>query len=256
MLSSTNVATDGTASAAIRQGDLVLAGTNFNMIVWCPTARALQTAGQVNTIADIADRTATTCYMRGLSEHIRFQTNTSVPWIWRRICFTTKDDIFTASVPGDQNPTQTYRPYFDSGTNNVGMTRNWFNLGQNNMSNTIDVFSGIIFKGTQGRDWLDSLTAPVDNSRVTVKSDVTKTIQSNNDRGIIREIKRWYPMNSNLVYNDDENGAGETTSYTSTLAKPGMGDYYIVDLFVSGAGALSSDRLTVSSTSTLYWHEK
>lgn len=256
MLSSTNVSTDGIGANSIRLGDLVMQGGSFNMIMWCPTARSLVTGGTTNNVTDVSDRTSTTCYMRGLSEHIRIQTNSSIPWLWRRICFTTKDDIFITNVNGDQTPFQTYRPWFDSGTANIGMTRNWFNLVQNVMPNTIDVFNGIIFKGTQGKDWSDSITAPLDTTRINVKSDTTKTIQSPNERGVIREIKRWYPMNSNLVYDDDENGAGETTQYITTKAKPGMGDYYVVDFFVSGTGGTTSDRLTVNSTSSLYWHEK
>lgn len=256
MLSSTNVAPDGTGANTIRLGDLVLQGSTFNMVIWSPTARSLVTGGITNTVSDISDRTATTCYMRGLSEKIRIQTNSSAPWLWRRVCFTTKDDIFTTKVNGDQTPLTSYSPWFDSGTSNIGLTRHWFNLAQNNTPNTIDVFTGIIFKGTQGKDWADSITAPLDTSRITVKSDTTKTIQSGNERGVIREMKRWYPMNSNMVYDDDENGAAETTKYTSTQAKPGMGDYYIIDFFVSGGQSTTNDRLNINATSSLYWHEK
>lgn len=256
MLSSTNVSTTGVGANAIRLGNLVLQGATFNYVVWSPTARSLVTGGVNNTVTDVADRTATTAYMRGLSEKIRIQTNTSVPWLWRRICFTTKDRLFTATVAGDQAPLTAYSPYFDTNSSNIGMTRNWFNLAQNNTPNTIDVFNGSIFKGQQGKDWSDSITAPLDPTRITVKYDKTMTIQSNNERGVIREIKRWYPMNSNLVFDDDENGAAEAPSYLSTEAKPGMGDYYIVDIIVSGQNGATSDRLEIGSTSTLYWHEK
>lgn len=257
MLSVTNTDGAGAPLNALSLGDLVIRGdTGYAMVPYCPTARNLTTAGVTNLTVDTSDRTSSTCYMRGLSETIRVSTNSSLPWLWRRICFITKDDLFTVKVGGDAAPTITYSPWFDTTSNNIGMTRLWFNINVNNMPNTVDVFNGVIFKGQIGKDWNDIMTAAVDTSRVTLKSDTVCQIKSNNERGIIKDMKRWYPMNSNLVYDDDENGAAESGSYTSVDSKPGMGDFYCFDYIVPGRGGTSTDRLYLNSTATLYWHEK
>lgn len=257
MLTVSNTNGSGVALAAPTLGDLVVRGdTGYAMVPFLPTARNLTTAGITNLLVDSSDRTSSTCYMRGLSEHIRITTSSSLPWLWRRICFTTKDDIFTVKVNGDQSPTSAYSPYFDTTSSNIGMTRIWFNLQVNNTPNTVAVFNGIIFKGNFGQDWNDIMTAPTDPARITVKSDTTKTLQSGNERGVIREYKRWYPMNTNIVYDDDEQGAAESGSYLTTKGKAGMGDYYIVDYIVPGKGGTGTDLLAINSTSTLYWHEK
>jgi hypothetical protein len=63
-------------------------------------------------------------------------------------------------------------------------------------------------------------------------------------------------MNHNLVYDDDENGDVESSSYNSTTSRAGMGDYYVIDMFQPGAGGSSTDLLQITTNSTLYWHEK
>lgn len=222
------------------------------MSVFCPTARALTTAGAQNTITDVADRTSTTCFMRGYKENVRVQTSSPLPWLWRRICFTIKGATFFANQ-GDSAPTQQYLPYSDT---SIGMARKWFNLQVNNQPNTVAAYNGIIFKGTQNQDWNDVITAKVDTSRITVKSDLTRRITTGNNSGHFSERKLWYPLNKNLVYDDDENGASETTVYYSTDAKAGMGDYFIVDYLVPGVGGTSTDVININCTATLYWHEK
>lgn len=256
MLTVTNTSGTGTTQP-VALGDLVIRGdTGYAMLPFLVTARNLTTAGITNLTVDTSDRTSSTCYMKGFAEHLRVTTSSSLPWLWRRICFTTKDDIFTTKVNGDQTPVQPYAPWYDTTTSNIGMTRLFFNVQVNNIPNTTDVFNGIIFKGQAGKDWNDIMTAALDTSRITVKSDTVKSIQSNNERGVIKEYKRYYPMNSNLVYDDDENGAAELGSYLTTKGKPGMGDYYIFDYIVPGRGGTGTDYMAINATSTLYWHEK
>nr|QJB18731.1 MAG: capsid protein [Genomoviridae sp.] len=256
MLSASNTIGTG-ASAPTEIRPLFINGsTGYGYVLWNATARNMVTSGAPNTITEKSDRTSTTCYMRGLREVLRIQTSTPLPWVWRRICFTTKDDIFTAKVNGDQAPTNTYRPYFDNLTGNIGMMRNWFNMQVNNMPNTVDVFNGIIFQGENGKDWSNILNAKTDSTRISLKSDTQISLHTGNQSGYFKTHKRWYPMNKNLVYDDDENGASETSRYFSTAAKPGMGDYYVLDIFVPGLGGTTSDLLNIDSQATLYWHEK
>jgi len=114
----------------------------------------------------------------------------------------------------------------------------------------------IIFKGQVNSDWLDPMTAPTDNGQVTIKYDKTITLASGNEDGFIRKYKRWHGMNSTLVYGDDESGGAEYPSFYSVGGKRGMGDYYIVDMFRARTGSATSDLLSFSPTSTLYWHER
>lgn len=255
MLSFTN--TDGAgASTTVKAGSLFVNGsTGYAMSVFCPTARSLATAGATNTVTDTNDRTAVTCYMRGYKENVRVQTSSPLPWLWRRICFTTKGPFFFAGVTNTDGTAynQTYLPYSDT---SIGMSRKWFNMQVNNMPQTVAQYNGVIFKGAAGLDWNDVITAKVDNSRVTVKSDVTRRITTGNNSGHFSERKLWYPMNKNLVYDDDEIGGQMQTAYASTDAKAGMGDYFIVDYLVPGVGGAASDIINLNATATLYWHEK
>lgn len=253
MLSFSN--TDGNgASQLVKAGGFTVNGsTGYAMSLYSPTARSLATAGTTNGITDPADRTSSTCYMRGYKENLRIQSNSGLPWLHRRICFTYKGPVFTSLLTSDLTPVQPFKPYVDT---SIGMSRQWFNLQVNNNPLTVENFNGIIFKGARGYDWSDVMTAKVDPSRITVKSDITRKLISGNGNGHFSDRKLWYPMNHNLVYDDDEIGAQETTSYYSTDAKAGMGDYYVVDYIVPGLGGSASDVINLSCTATLYWHEK
>lgn len=190
--------------------------------------------------------------MKGLSEHLRIQTNTGIPWFHRRICFTLKGlNVFNSPISTD-SPTVGF-VYADTSN---GMERLWVNENVNAMNGTIAAQVGVLFKGVIAKDWNDYILAPVDTGRVSVKFDKTWTMQSGNASGIVRERKLWHAMNKNLVYDDDENGDMETPSYFSSDSRAGMGDYYVVDFIQAGTGGTSSDLLQLSSVSTLYWHEK
>ena len=114
----------------------------------------------------------------------------------------------------------------------------------------------MLFRGEQNRDWSDPITAAIDTSRVDLKSDKLVVIKSGNQFGTNRSAKYWYPANKNLVYNDDEAGLAEFSQAYSVNDKRGMGNMHVVDLFIPGTGAGTADLLKLTSTSTLYWHEK
>jgi len=212
-------------------------------------------SGEPGSVSNQTTRTSTTTYMRGLSERIKIETASSVPWTWRRIAFTMKGtDFFTEGM----EPTAQGSPYFadiQSGPNtgfNFGMVRPWMTVNPD----AAPLFAGKIFRGVNGLDWGSVLDAKLDQTRITVKYDKTRIIRSGNDAGTIKVFKLWHPMNSNLTYDDDEVADEMNPSYISTTGKMGMGDYWIVDMFRPLLGSGAADEIAISSETTLYWHEK
>lgn len=252
MLSWSNTTNAG-ATQTLGVGSMYVPGNGYAYSLWLPTGRDLaQFSGPAGSVVQEAMRTATTCYMRGLAENIRVSTSSGLPWMWRRICFKFRGPQFY-SVAGQDTPTQPWTPWLETSN---GYGREWFNMAVNNQPNTLNIINSFLFKGTQGVDWNDILIAPLDNRRVDVAYDKYRRVTSGNASGQLRDYKVWHPMNKNLVYGDDEFGEAETTAFTSVQDKRGMGDYYVLDLFVPGVGGTSTDILAVSSTASLYWHEK
>ncbi|AVK87310.1 putative capsid protein [Termite associated circular virus 2] len=193
-------------------------------------------------------RTSSLCYWRGIREVVTLKTDGPGAWEWRRICFTMKgEDLYT----GD-------RYSFDLGTSPVaritsdGMKRAFFS--SENALRTRDA----IFDGNRNVDWADVITAKVDTELITPLYDRRMLIRSGNEAGTVRIKKCWHAMNKNLQYDDDENGESMLERYYSTEGKPGMGDYYIVDLFqaVVPQQNVTPTNLYVNIEATAYWHER
>jgi len=242
----TNVKLENPQSPTYQNGPALLAGGNTDpyAFIWCATARDNDvTTGNAGNIFDMATRTATTCFMRGLSEKIELQVTDGLPWQWRRICFTAKglQLVLTES--------DTFKLSLETGNGYQRVVNEM--IGDN-----LTGVESYIFKGKKSVDWYDQLVAPLDNGRVTVKYDKTITIASGNEQGCIRKYNRWMPMNHNLVYDDDEDGGGVDADHYSVQGKAGMGDYYIVDYFRPRAGSNTENHLSFSPQATLYWHEK
>lgn len=254
MLNVSNTNAAGAADPALSVRPFTVAGNRTAWTLFSPTARSLVTSGQTNLTVDESDRTAHTCFARGFSEHLKIQTSSGVPWLWRRICFTLKPSSPFHFQASPEVPTNYPYVYQDSTTR--GMTRLWLDISLNAMPNTWVAMRAIMFKGEEGSDWLDPITAMVDRTRISVRSDTTTRLMSGNQAGTFKEFKRWYPMNKNIVYGDDEAGPVESPSYFSTGALPGMGDYFIMDIMQPGTGSTVNDLLQVTSTSRYYWHEK
>lgn len=244
MLAYSNVtAANPTGSATFTTGGATLTGNNAYAFLWCPTARDLNNStGGANIVINDAERTSTTCYMRGVKENIRIQTTDGMPWEWRRICFTLKGTALNSQVSSTINVAAETAP--------GGWRRSVTNWSSNS------VIYALVFKGLLNSDWQDPLTAPVDNTRITVKYDRHYRLAAGNEEGMNRVYKMWHGMNRNLVYDDDESGDGKASSSFSTTGKAGMGDYYILDLITPRTGATSSSQMLFTPESTLYWHEK
>jgi len=255
-----------TTQTALKQGPLILAGgasingapNNIGYVMYRPTAMDLSdgTGGANNSIVNQAQRTSQICFMKGLSEHIRVETSSGNPWFHRRICFTSRDDVFILRNPSD--PSGTERDTIANGS--VETSNGWQRLAANmlidTLAQTVLVQKGVIFKGAEGVDWDDVITAPLDTTRINVKYDKTFVYRSGNASGILKEAKVYHPMNKNLVYDDDETGSVESTASYSVKDKRGMGNYFVLDLFSQGASGNAADRLSIRYNSTLYWHEK
>lgn len=256
MLSFSNTLPTGAVNATTIN-NLTVLGNRSAVSLWCATARTLGNAAQAGnpTWADNSDRMSQTVFMRGLSEHVNVQTNSGLPWQWRRICFAVRtgaQSLFNTPL-GTDSPTQSWVPYADS---SVGMGRLWFDENLNAQPNTVAAQFSVLFKGTVNQDWNNVITAAVDTARVDLKYDKTISIFPNNSSGTLREHKLWHPMNKNLTYADDEQGVTEVGSYYSVTDKRGMGDYYVMDFIVPAAFGTTQDVLNIGSTSRLYWHEK
>lgn len=231
----------------------VAAGTGVNsnfgchFIPWIATARDL-----TNATYSVAARSASTCFMVGLREEIRFWTNTSRPWQWRRIAFTFKGNTLYQTSSGVQVP-----PWLE---NSSGWARLMLNLSSGTASaDQLAVganYINHIFQGTFGTDYQDLFTAKTDTRIITPKYDNIRTIKSTNNSGTLGETKLFHSMRHNINYEDDEVGDDMTSAFVSTEGKPGMGDFYVLDMIKPHNDGTASDTFSFHPTSTLYWHER
>ena len=99
------------------------------------------------------------------------------------------------------------------------------------------------------------MVAKVDTRRVDLVSDKTTIINSGNDSGVFRKHYRWYGMNKNVVYDDDQIGDEQNTSAFSVTDKRGAGNFIILDIMRVHASGTGSDLLRFDAETTYYWHE-
>lgn len=228
-------------SSTYTAADALLKANVAYVFPWVATWRESD-AG--TTVVDQSSRTATTCFMRGLKETIRCSTSDGTSWLWRRVAFTIKgDEFFDAASAGFTLAVNT-----SQGIRRVVNNVNAAPLGV--------AIEDMLFRGQRGIDWGSYFTAPLDNTRVTIKMDRTTNITSGNQVGKNKVVNFWHPMNKNLRYNDDEVGPGHATSGRSTVGKQGMGDYYVVDFITSGTPQSTDSGMSFTPEATLYWHEK
>lgn len=222
-----------------------LNGNAACMLVWCATARD-RTALTGEDPNSNALRTQDKVYMRGLREQVRISNfqdavaGQAANWQWRRICFTAKGLFQALGTSVDHQETSNgYVRYLAD------------QIGTAFGATLLDT----MFKGVQDRDWLTVFSAKTDNARISVKYDVTRQLNTGSGAKKIWEFKLWHPMNANLVYNADEVGKNDVSLDYSSLARQGMGDYYVVDFLTSPQNA-ASDVLDFAPQATLYWHER
>lgn len=222
--------------------------TRVNAFLYCPSMRII---AQKSNIGDRAARTSTTCFAKGFAEAMTFTTTGGDSWQWRRIVLTAK---------GGDRALGYWRSTSTSGSDGavIGYTRLTRNLTALDQAQSTAEWAGlqsVLFRGTKGIDWTDAFTAPVDTTRCSLRSDSRTTIRSGNESGTTRTFKRWYPVNKNLVYDDEENGDDEDPRAYSVTSRAGVGDMYVIDLFKC-SNPTSSQILSWTTTGTWYWHEK
>lgn len=261
MRSASLVGTSQTFGAMVLQANAIYSGaltpvpyTSF-LIPWIATARDLTNPSDVfgSPVQD-AIRTSSRVFMRGLAENIRISTDSSMPWEWRRICFTFKGNALIQR----NGTTAVVFPALEIAPE--GVVRQQVVLtttaSTDDMLAIANQYCEHLFEGVRGRDYTDLITAKTDTRQVTIKYDKMTVIQSPNDSGVQRTYKRWHPMNANLVYDEEEAGYTTNQSSMSVESKPGMGDYYVLDIYRPHPGAGAADHLQIQPQSTLYWHER
>lgn len=249
MLCVTNTTVANPSGGTYARASAIMKGDTTYYFPWIPTARTINSStGIEGGPSDAATRTASTCFMRGLKETGLFETNSGASWMWRRICFTYKgDQMFSAfrtpfyATDFYQTPTGGYARLVNSVISASALT----------------AITGPLFQGTFDVDWSDPFDAKVNNHLVTLKYDKVRMIRSGNAAGVALRYSKWYPMNKNLRYGDDENGDENFPVNLSTGSKEGMGDYVVLDIIRAvGNNAVPSDTLYWRPEATLYWHER
>lgn len=230
----------------VSPGDyFVNADNQVHATLFCPTARPLDFTGANKD--EPSGRMSAQTYARGYKETTVMRiAGAGTPFRHRRICFSMKGFLDTAKLNNVNNLGQ----YAFSTDAVRGMARQTAELP----STFLAYINSIVFRGTGNVDWSNVFNAMIDTSRITLHSDRSRTINPGNAEGHMSLWKNWYPMNKTLVYDDDESGDAVATNYFSSLAKFGMGDFFIFDLYqslnVTGANML------INHEGNYYWHER
>lgn len=189
-------------------------------------------------------------FCKGYAEKVTFETSNSANWLWRRVVFMTKNPLIHSAFPLN---TVTNRTDTDEGYNRV--LWNFFG-SSTEASEARETLQDCVFQGQAGVDWNDRYTAKLDTKQITVISSVTMRLSGGNDAARIHHAKRWYPINKNIVYDEDEAGnSKEAGREFSTLGKPGAGNLYVMDTFHCANGT-SSDVMSFNPQGVYYWHER
>jgi len=204
--------------------------------------------GVLGTKEEMSTRTASVAFMKGLSEKLRIETSSGLAWFHRRICIEAHYAVLTINA----NP-----PTYADTTS--GPQRLWRSLvadPSSEASAQLTAIKNILFRGTENQDWTDLITAPIDTNNIKVKYDKTWTLKSGNANGVVQQRNLWHGMNKNLYYDEDEDGSSMKNSYWSATNNRGMANYFVIDIIMPGTGGTASDIMKITSTSTMYWHEK
>uniref|UniRef100_A0A8A4XAT3 Capsid protein n=1 Tax=Turdus hortulorum Genomoviridae sp. TaxID=2814995 RepID=A0A8A4XAT3_9VIRU len=257
MMSSAAAGSNPDPNSTTVDGPLTILGTTtstyhtgYHMTLQCPSHRFLNP----NNAAFLAYRTATRPYIRGLSEKYQITPNDAAVWEHRRIVFATKSQFVAAVLPNIGAQTAS------SDFNSRRQFRDMSGVTTGNYTTLQTQLYDVVFAGVDTVDWRNPMLAKVDRARVDVLSDTRYQIASSNQVGRTRLKNFWTPVNKTLQYDDEENGLSVSPSAVSVQDKRGMGNIFVLDLFVClnpvDNVAPQNSYLLVSSQQTLYWHEK
>lgn len=231
-------------------GPLTMFGDTSHGYLFSPTARrvgSLDGSLPRGIHANSAERWKTRCFVKGLQETVELQPNNGAGWLWRRVvfsCIGLLEEFPTNSVAAPDSTR--------------GYGRAIWNLRDGSAAATplYNEMANYLFEGTRLRDWINPFTAKLDRSIVTVHSDTTRTIQSNNPNGTYKIFKRYYPVNRGIVYADDESGSGSKNDahYAAGTTKGNSGDLFVLDLF-NAINDSSENTMNFGVHARYYWHE-
>lgn len=204
-------------------------------------------------------RTAQYTYAKGYKERVTIGISGPGSILWRRMVISFKSDPLAGP---NATWTQVGGTILDmaSGTSTAPDYRraisNKFTFAGGSFANNV---MNLIFKGNLSQDWSDPATASLDTQFVKVHSD--KSIVLNPGTGTtagsaIYKRKFWLPLNSNMIYADDEAGSGDTPSTWAAGGRVGMGDVYVIDYMRKSLGGDTATTWQFNPEGTYYWHER
>nr|QTE03616.1 MAG: capsid protein [Gemycircularvirus] len=222
--------------------------SGVHMMMFLPTYRYLQP----NNAAYIAFRTSSRPYLKGIAETYSFLPNDGSVWYHRRIVVASKF-VFTSDIGASQSTSAQAGPGANSFRRFTDLTGQTTGVYQT----TWDLVQDQLFQGVKQTDWNDQMTAKVDNTRFTVLQDKRYALTSGNAAPRPYFRKHYVKIEKTIVYDDEENGTSISPSPYSVDSKPGIGNVYVFDLFEAPVPIDTvTSTLSISSTQTLYWHEK
>lgn len=247
------------------QAEGPLPGTTMDstdtFFMWCPTARAK--AGR--SINATATRSSDEVFWRGVSERISFESGGSGPWMWRRIVFT-KKALFDSDLISPERYVNVVQDVADISTEttpvpvNPGTVSGLLRYNRSLDPLPVAQYTNLtaeIFRGVRFIDWSNYLDAPLNRDVVNVITDKTVRIASGNDTGVLRQFKLWVPLNKRMKYGSNEEGTLDIQSQFAANAATDtnvLDDVYIVDYFRQQT--VAPGTLNMSTTTTVYWHER
>lgn len=242
--------THGTPGAPVE-----LTGEKVWMFAFCPSARAVipQSNPPINEGVRWGDhsRKLQNTYSVGYSERVTFETGGAANWVWRRIVFTTKQDLqFYA-------PNSATDAYLEDETPFKGQVRAVQDIaGGGGLFRQL--LQQAMFQGTANTDYSDVYGAKLNRQRVRVLFDKTRHIKGDNDAAHWKMYRDYYKNGKTLYYNHLESGdtktGGDSSKY-SVLNGPGEGNMWVVD-YISCANGAVGNQCRFLPTGTYYWHER
>lgn len=195
--------------------------------------------------ANEASRNLRQVFLRGISERVRWETNSSTgsPLIIRRMVVSGVARIDLAG--GVQNITTQPTHVVTNGNHFIGLGTGTMNIN----------VAEVLFAGTYNLDWKDDMVAKIDPRRWKIHSDKSFVVKSGNQAEAIMQRRFYDPINRTIQYDDEEAGTDVNTSGWAGYSTQGhqQNVYIIYQVYNPSGGTMTP---TLSLERTLYWHEK
>lgn len=209
-------------------------------LLFCPTYRNRDADSTGANEDPQAGRTSQHTYAKGIREKIFFTTAGGSPVRWRRIIFSTKNDLFSI----------VNKYQFSSG---VGVrSRPVLALS----GTEIGTLQAECFEGTPTTDYIGSLDGKLDPDKVTIHKDMNMVINPGNSNGSTKMMNFYHPLEKNLTYRDNEVGNESSSSPFAEQRGKGLGNVFIWDIFEVVVSTTPETQVQFLPNTTYYWHEK